>query len=529
MPVELIKNPLKVSRIIGENVFSTVVEEDINVPDINPDLYKILAPSAAVRLKDCEVLNDKVMVNGQVLINVLYAADMEGKPLYNMDVAANFSQGIEIPGAMARMRENINVVVQHVDCHMINSRKLNIKVIMDINCRVEDLFDLDLSTDVRGISDIQILRESNTFKQIVGYNKDRYEFNEELQLPAEMPQVDKILRYDCRFVVKDDKAIEGKVEVEGVLGVNMLYKAADEGSSVCYHEFEVPFTQYIEIPAAERNMECSTDNMLQECYIDVGEDAAGEKRVLNLYMVSDMSAKVYKDTEQEVVIDAYSPTSVIDLERNMYEMDDHVGRNRSSIIIKETMGIKHGDPEIEKVCYVNIMPVVNEAKLLDDRVVVEGLMECTAVYMTSYSGEPMCSITEQIPFRHFMDIPGVKLGMPYTVKCGTDSVSFSQINSELLELRVGLNICAEVMKHTEKRLVDNIEEAEGLSIDASRIPAVTIYMVQKGDTLWSIAKRYSTTVDALAKMNNIENPSKLTSGMQLMILKNIRIGQNLNK
>jgi LysM repeat protein len=49
--------------------------------------------------------------------------------------------------------------------------------------------------------------------------------------------------------------------------------------------------------------------------------------------------------------------------------------------------------------------------------------------------------------------------------------------------------------------------------------------VQKGDTLWSIAKRYNTTVDALVKLNNIENPSKVTQGMQIMILKNVRAGK----
>lgn len=525
MPLELIKNPLKVSRIIGENIFSTVVEEDINVPDINPDLYKILAPSATVQLKDCEVLNDKVMVNGQIVISILYAADAEGKPLSSMDIAANFSQTIEIPGARPKMKENINIVIQHIDCHMINSRKLSSKVIMDIYCRVEDLFDLELATDVRGLSDIQVLREPGSFKQVVGYNKDRYEFNEELNLAADAPSIGRILKSDYRVIVKDEKVVDGKVEVNGMLGVSILYRAETEEEQLHYQEFEIPFTQYIEVPAAERNMECTTESALQECYMELGEDANGEKRVLNTYMVLGMGAKVFKDVEQDVVVDAYSPSNVVDIERNLVSVSEFVGKCRSNIVIKETMGIKHGDPEIEKVCYVNVMPVVNDVKLLDDRILLEGMMECTAVYMTSYSAEPMCSITEQLPFRHFMDIEGVKLGMPCAVKCSADSVNFSQINNEVIEIRVVLGVYAEAVKHTEKRLVENIEAVEGVSIDYSRIPAVTIYMVQKGDTLWSIAKRYNTTVDALAKLNNIENPSKVTNGMKIMILKNIRVGQ----
>lgn len=523
MPLELIKSPLKVSRIIGENIFSTVVEEDINVPDINPDLYKILAPGATVQIRDCEVLNDKVLVNGQILLSILYAADDEGKPLSSMDVAANFSQGIEIPGARPKMRESISTVVQHVDCYMINSRKLGMKVIMDLHCRVEDLFDLELATDVRGLSDIQVLREAGSFKQVIGYNKDRYEFNEELILAADAPAIGRILKSDCKVVIKDEKPIEGKVEVNGLLGIDILYKADTEENQLQYQEFEVPFTQYIEVPAAEKNMECVIESTLHECHLEVNENTDGDKRVINVYMVLGMGASIFADTEREIVVDAYSPTNVVDIEKNMFSLSEFVGKSRSNVVVKETISIKHGDPEIEKICYVDVLPIVNEVKLLDDRVLLEGMVECTAVYESSYSAEPMCSMTEQIPFRHFLEIPGVRLGMPCNVKCSADSVNFSKINNEIIELRVVLGVYAEAMRHIEKKLIENIETMEGISIDYSRIPAVTIYMVQKGDTLWSIAKRYNTTVDALAKLNNIENPNGVTNGMKIMILKNIRI------
>jgi LysM repeat protein len=157
---------------------------------------------------------------------------------------------------------------------------------------------------------------------------------------------------------------------------------------------------------------------------------------------------------------------------------------------------------------------------------MEGMIECTAVYETSYSAEPMCSITEQVPFKHFMDISGVRLGMSCMVKCSADSVSYTQINNEVIEVRVLLGVYAEAVRNTEKKLVEKVEAVEGVSLDYGNIPAVTIYMVQKNDTLWSIAKRYNTTVDALARLNNIENPSKVANGMQIMILKSIRVGQN---
>jgi hypothetical protein len=48
-------------------------------------------------------------------------------------------------------------------------------------------------------------------------------------------------------------------------------------------------------------------------------------------------------------------------------------------------------------------------------------------------------------------------------------------------------------------------------------PAVQTYTVKRGDTLWAISRRYSTTVEAVAKLNNITNPNLIITGQKLKI------------
>ena len=43
------------------------------------------------------------------------------------------------------------------------------------------------------------------------------------------------------------------------------------------------------------------------------------------------------------------------------------------------------------------------------------------------------------------------------------------------------------------------------------------YTIQSGDTLWDLSQKYDTTVDELAKLNNIENPNLIYAGATLKI------------
>lgn len=50
-----------------------------------------------------------------------------------------------------------------------------------------------------------------------------------------------------------------------------------------------------------------------------------------------------------------------------------------------------------------------------------------------------------------------------------------------------------------------------------KVASIIIYVIQAGDTLWSLAKKYSTTVMDLVKLNDLDEKETLKPGCKLLI------------
>ena len=94
----------------------------------------------------------------------------------------------------------------------------------------------------------------------------------------------------------------------------------------------------------------------------------------------------------------------------------------------------------------------------------------------------------------------------YTVKKGDTLSSVARNHS------VSVNSIAEL---------NNISNQANINIGARlkipRVPVYIDYTVKKGDTLSSIARSHSVSVDSIANLNNLSNQAKLNIGMKLKI------------
>lgn len=114
-------------------------------------------------------------------------------------------------------------------------------------------------------------------------------------------------------------------------------------------------------------------------------------------------------------------------------------------------------------------------------------------------------------------IPGTSTSTPkppatttYTVKRGDTLYSIARrYNTTVAKIASANNI----------KNVNTIRVGQVLKIPgtASTPPAATTYTVKRGDTLYSIAQRYNTTVSKLQSLNNISNPNLIRVGQVLRV------------
>ena len=95
--------------------------------------------------------------------------------------------------------------------------------------------------------------------------------------------------------------------------------------------------------------------------------------------------------------------------------------------------------------------------------------------------------------------------------------STEQIAKEVIEGKWGNGIERQTKLTNAGYNYEKIQAKVNELLKANAPKRQITYIVKAGDTLYAIAKKYHTTVKAIASVNNIKNPNKIYTGQKLKI------------
>lgn len=516
MPLTLAKETTEMTwkEQAGEQATQILLEGDMIVPDSKPDLSEILRCEGRVKLKDKRISDDRISFSGEMEVTVLYRAKNGEKPLYAMKSTLPLEDFLHMDGLGKEMEVSLEAELEHLDCRIINDRKVSVKAVIAVEAAAERKKTAEILTGAEG-KDMETLTGTLRMENDTAEGKDRFTVKEEMTIPPSQPEIGEILMENVRLTEQEIRPLDGRAMVRGNLCINLLYTDG-EGNLGSLTE-KIPFNGYLENGAIEPKTDLSGTLTVEDCRLTPTVDEDGETRQVHMDVTVGAALKGRETTEQEILLDAYAPNGAVSLQKETITYPVTVGSGKNQFTLKERISLENGEMPMLRAENVWGEVRLSEARAIADGVEAEGVLTADILYHCADDAEPMALIRRGIPFTQTMELRGVMEGDEAEVSLRLEDLDFQMLSEGEGELRATLTMEAAAKRQETAEVVTDIALED--RAETKPMAGAVIYMVQKGDSLWKIAKRYRTTVADILAVNEIENPDLIYPGQKLLIIR----------
>ncbi|HKM00270.1 MAG TPA: SPOCS domain-containing protein [Mobilitalea sp.] len=518
--MELIKKNIHMNKLKCKSTLQLTLGDDFNVPDIKPDIDKIVTEQGEIRISDIKAMNGKLLVKGTMDFNVLYLSEGDQRPIHNISGEIPFDEVINMELTCADDDPIIKWELEDLSTGLINSRKLSVRSIVRLNVVVEELYDEETAVMVEGPEDVQYINKKIEITDVRINKKDTFRIKDDLHLPSNKGDISSILYNDIQLNNVEVRLLEDKFMIKGELPVFVLYTSEDEENPVEYYETEIPFGGTVDCSGCNEDMiEDITFRILSK-NLEIKPDSDGEQRILDLEVILEMGIKVYEIEEPEIICDVYSPFMEITPVFGEAVYENLVIKNNSKYRIADRLHIPDNQPKILQICHgggvIKIDDIIPEGTELQ----VEGIIEVSILYISEDDNKPMNSLKGAIPFTQIIEVKGMKPNSTFEIKPNIDQLSVMMLDSDEIEVKATMNLNTIVFDKITEQIITDVEVNDIDLEKLQSIPGIIGYVVKPGDSLWKIAKKYYTTVDNILGINDMED-DRIKEGDKLIIMKKI--------
>lgn len=512
--MELIKDTIKIDNRIDFGKLQTFIEAEIVVPDKKADVYEIIKSEGYISIKKIELGDSKVTCRGHFSYNIIYLA-IDKKTVSNIDGKIDINEVFERDSINQDMEAMLFAEVEHIDTSIMNERKIKIGSLMNLKGSLFNKERLDIVKDVTQIDDVQKSRKERTYLDVVGIERGESAVKDSISINTD--EIESIISLNPCVRIKDSRVTDNKVIIGGCVEINPLATTYDS-EVVELDRIGIDFTQFIEMPGA-------FEGMREEVLISLGDfnynfkSLEGNSGNLEIDCTVCSTVKVLDEVIREILKDAYSPQKVIKFEHKSVDVNKLLSSDIENFNIRET--IKNSNNiQIKSIVSACANISIENSYIENEKSIIQGIVKIDILYTPVEGIEPIYRISEEIPFENDITINNLN------DECRVfNNVLIEKLDVDLSRDEIDLTI--RIKRHTEaltKKSEKFIIKGEDLGdYDLSKAPSLIVYLCKEGDTLWDVAKRYNTTEEEIADINELKLDEPLPKGKCLILEKKVSL------
>lgn len=464
--------------------------QEVKLSDSMPDAGRILACWGQCVLRSKEWRDNGMNVSGGVMTWTLYEPEDGSDPIC-VESWIPFQTKWDFTPAGRDGLIQATCQLRSVDARIVSARRLMVRVNVGVFGEAMETKEMCLYQPENTEDDVQLLRRTYPMDLPKEAGEKIFTLDEELVLPGSCPNFEKIISYELKPEVLDQKVVGERMVFRGNAVLHLLYRS-EEGRLHCW-DFDIPFSQFTELDRGYgQDASVQTVCALTSLELDPQEDNSLHLKcgLVAQYIISDREMI-------ELVEDAYSPLREVKLQREALMLPATLECKRVSSLSEQSMPQVMG--QVVDMSYLPDFPEVNRmgeylsAELKGVLQVLyydpDGVLQCESVQVNE-SQQMEASDNASV---YLMTAP---FDRPLAMSSG---------NGILVKLDTPVDV--KTVCTAGLPMVTGIEFGEMSEPDPSR-PSVILRRVGD-DQLWDLAKRCGSTVEAIKAANDLQSEPEI--------------------
>ncbi len=492
MEISLKHEDYKYLKILSDNTIEESVEAELSLPEYMPEILRIIKSTAQTKVNSCNVVGDRVTVDGVCELRMIYTA--EDGCIYSFSQTRPFVRHCENSEFNNAVDVSTNISVSFVNCRATSTKRAEIKAGLIIKFNVF----AEVKEDIVSLPDCKSVEQKcrNIKAMSLGCKRNRsFSMSDTVMLntPAAF-----ILSTKASAVCSEIRKINNKIMLKGEAVVDICYVNSNDKTIAEHIKHTLPINQILEFEGMEEHY--NGDVVLQIASTDVimkGE-SAGIATGFDVSLVLDAHVTMWEEKELSIIEDAYAVDKALELQQAPYTFfcplevikDNHSFTGEMTVSGDSVYSVIDSCGELTDV----------QVKVEKNEFIIYGGVNVSAIVKDSSGNFSSVNKIFDYSYKKSGDFEGKN------IFCKPDvvitSVECKPKNTNSIVFSVEMNISGCVFERLIEDVVTHIAESD-LPLKRSS-NAITIYFPEKSEeSLWTIARRYNTTVKAIASENDL--------------------------
>ena len=227
---------------------------------------------------------------------------------------------------------------------------------------------------------------------------------------------------------------------------------------------------------------------------------------------------IYEEDEAEILCDMYSLEQQCVFDTQETVLEELLMQNQSKCKVTERLSLPELKEDVLQILHSQGSIQVESETHDSEGIRIEGILHLSFLYLRGDDTEPYGSWQGMIPFSWLIEYQDMPEQVSSSLAYHVEQLAVTLAGSEAVEIRAILAFDVFLRRLLPTETITDVR-TEPLDMKAlSERPGIVGHIVQNGEDLWSLAKKYMTTIDGIKEINGL-NDEKISAGDKLLIFK----------